>query len=282
MKLTILTRADDITHVVLSGRLDTLGAEEISESFSRATAFREQAAIVDMSQVDFLSSQGIRILLANSKRLQKTGHKLVLLSPQPLVESTLKTSRVDAVMPIAADLDEAIRIAKGLEAIPGQTRVVRAPGPAPTPADTFAVEGEIKLAIKNELSELKGLHLKSAEFLETHRVGGRAAYAVSLAIDELVTNVIQYAYVDDASHLIDLRLSIEGEQAILQITDDGRPFDPRTGPALDLHAEEREVGGLGLLLVLDMVDALKYRRVDEKNCVEVRVHLSANATPADQ
>jgi serine/threonine-protein kinase RsbW len=235
-----------------------------------------------MAQVDFLSSQGIRILLANSKRLQKTGRKLVLLSPQPLVESTLKTSRVDAVMPIAADLDEAIRIARGLEALPGQARVVRAPRPAPTPADASAVEGEVKLAIKNELSELKGLHLASTEFLETHRVGSRAAYAVSLAIDELITNVIQYAYVDDASHVIDLRLAIEGEQAILQVIDDGRPFDPRTGPALDVHAEEREVGGLGLLLVLDMVDALKYRRVDEKNCVEVRVHLFANATQADQ
>ncbi len=60
--------------------------------------------------------------------------------------------------------------------------------------------------------------------------------------------------------------------------DDGRPFDPRTGPSLDLHAEEREVGGLGLLLVLDMVDVLKYQRVEEKNWVEVRIHL----TPEDE
>ena len=50
-------------------------------------------------------------------------------------------------------------------------------------------------------------------------------------------------------------------------------FDPRRGPSLDLHAEDREVGGLGLILVLDMVDVLKYRRVEEKNYVEVRVHL---------
>jgi len=88
-----------------------------------------------------------------------------------------------------------------------------------------------------------------------------------------VANVIHYAYVDDDVHVIDLDLVVQSDQAILRLEDDGRPFDPRTGPALDLDAEERRVGGLGLLMVLDMVDALKYQRVDERNRVEVRVRL---------
>jgi serine/threonine-protein kinase RsbW len=102
-----------------------------------------------------------------------------------------------------------------------------------------------------------------------------ATYAVNLAIDELVVNVMRYAYVDDDTHLIEIELAIQGEQVILRIVDDGRPFDPRRGPSLDLHAEDREVGGLGLILVLDMVDALTYRREEEKNWVEVRIHLVA-------
>jgi anti-sigma regulatory factor (Ser/Thr protein kinase) len=92
---------------------------------------------------------------------------------------------------------------------------------------------------------------------------------------------MRYAYVDDEVHIIDLELAIQGDQIILRIVDDGRPFDPRTGPALDLHAEERQEGGLGLLLVLDMVDVLKYQRVDEKNWVEVRVHLSEQDDQSD-
>jgi anti-anti-sigma factor len=280
--MTILPRADEIAHVVLSGRLDTVGAEDISEGFLQATALREGPAIVDLSEVDFLSSRGIGALLASGKRLQKAGHKLVLLSPQPLVESILRISRVDALMPIAADLDVAIQIASGLEMRSRNASATHAPQSAPTPAAAAVLQGELKLAIKNELSELKDLHLACTRFFDTHRIPSRAAYAVSLAIDELVTNVIQYAYVDDESHVIELRLATQGDQAVLQITDDGRPFDPRTGPALDLHAAAREVGGLGLHLVLDMVDVLKYSRVDEKNCVEVRVRLSANAFPADQ
>lgn len=49
MKITILQRDDMITHVVLSGRLDTTGADEIGDVFSEATAGRERSAIVDLS-----------------------------------------------------------------------------------------------------------------------------------------------------------------------------------------------------------------------------------------
>jgi anti-sigma regulatory factor (Ser/Thr protein kinase) len=87
--------------------------------------------------------------------------------------------------------------------------------------------------------------------------------------------------VDDDTHLIDLEFVIQGDQVILRIADDGRPFDPRTGPSLDLNAEERRVGGLGLLLVLDMVDVLKYQRVEERNWVEVRVHLFRENNQSD-
>ena len=113
-------------------------------------------------------------------------------------------------------------------------------------------------------------------FWKLHGVPYKATYAVKLAIDELVVNVMRYAYVDDDTHLIDIELAIQGGQVILRIVDDGRPFDPRKGPALDLHAENREAGGLGLMLVLDMVDLLDYRRLEEKNVVEVRIQLGAN------
>jgi anti-sigma regulatory factor (Ser/Thr protein kinase) len=92
---------------------------------------------------------------------------------------------------------------------------------------------------------------------------------------------MRYAYVDDDTHFIEIEVAIEGDQMILRITDDGRPFDPRTGPELDLHAEDREAGGLGILLVLEMVDALKYRRLEETNCVEIRIHLLAGTEDRD-
>ena len=71
MKMTILERNDDITHVVLAGRLDTTGAEEIGASFSEVTAARKRPAIIDLSEIDFMASRGIGLLLASGKRLMR-------------------------------------------------------------------------------------------------------------------------------------------------------------------------------------------------------------------
>lgn len=284
MNMTIVPRADDITHIILAGRLDSNGAEEISESFFQATVARGQSAIVDLSEVDFMVSRGIGIFLINGSKLRKAGHMLVVLNPQALVRDGLRTTRADTVTPIASDWDEAIRMVHGVSApATAANRQLEAAADKfgsvqsePKLEVSSVLEGELKHEIKNEISELKKVMATLTQFFEAHRVPHRVAYAVNLAVDELVVNVIRYAYVDDDPHVIDLDLAIRGEQIILRIVDDGRPFDPRTGPALDLNAEERQAGGMGLLLVLDMVDVLTYQRVDERNWVEVRVRLSGD------
>ena len=277
MEMKILQRDDDITYVALAGRLDTTGAEEIDESFSGATAAQRRPAIIDLSEIEFMASRGIGLLLAASKKLKKSGHKLVLLNPQGMVEVVLKSSKMDLVMPIAHDLVEAVEIAGGdpskaaASLQPATASQQRGPGQE-APA-TAAIEGSVKVAIKNETSELEPLNATLRQFLSDHSVPHKASYAVNLAIDELVTNVMRYAYADIETHEIDIELAVEGDQVILRMVDDGRPFDPRKGPSLDLNAEDREVGGLGLMLVLDMVDVLRYQRVAEQNRVEVRIHL---------
>jgi serine/threonine-protein kinase RsbW len=286
MEMRVLQRDDDITYVALVGRLDTTGVEEIEASFSNATAARKRPAVVDLAEMEFMASRGIAMLVTASKNLKQAGHELVLLKPRELVQGVLESTMMDKVVPIVHDPEEAIRIARG-----GQAEV-GAPSPRPkTPTEqrrpkqeasvstlSPPKEGSMKLAIKNELAELERLSDAARQFLSDHSVPSKASYAVNVAIDELVVNVMRYAYVDAETHLIDVELAVEGDQAILRIVDDGRPFDPRRGPSLDWHAEDREVGGLGLMLVLDMVDVLRYQRVEEENRVEVRIRL----IPEDQ
>lgn len=289
MEITILERDDDITHIVLTGRLDTTAAEELGKSFADATAGQNRPAIVDVSGIEFLASMGIGLLLANSKKLLKSGHKLVVLNPKGMVDAILRASKLDKMMSIAYDLDEALQF------LPGDHRKAGAASPQretsldesshqqETPVSTAApaIENVLKLTIKNEISEFKTLHASLAQFLAAHAVPAKAAYAVDLAVEELVMNVIRYAFVDDDTHLIDVELAKEGDQIIVRIADDGRPFDPREDPVLDLQSDDREVGGLGLYLVLDMVDVLKYRRVEEQNRVEVRVCMTVQEQSED-
>jgi anti-anti-sigma factor len=276
MEMTILVRDDGITHLVLVGRLDTNSADQMDKTFSDAVAAGGGSAIVDLSQIDFIASRGIGLLVANGKRLLKAGRKLVLLNPQGMVVGVLKTARVDLLMPIVRELDEALHVLSG-----GQAKSVAAPARSHPRAESAvtdspaAAAGEVlKLAIKNELSQLETVNAAVADYLAAHPVPERAAYAVNLAIEELIVNVLQYAYIDDDPHVIDIELGIEGNQIVLRIVDDGMPFDPRKGPTLNVHAEDYENGGLGLILVLDMVDVLKYRRDGDRNRVEVRIHLA--------
>ncbi|MDP7276116.1 MAG: anti-sigma factor antagonist [Planctomycetaceae bacterium] len=280
MEITILERDDGITHIVLAGRLDTTAAEELGADISAAATEQNRPAIIDVSGIEFLASMGIGTLLAISKRMTKAGYKLIVLNPQGMVDVVLKASKLNKVMSIVHDLDEALEILQAdqqqddasdpqREVSAGYSR------PQETSVSTAdpATENTLKLAIKNEISEFKTLNASLAQFLAAHTVPSRAAYAVDLAVEELVMNVIRYAFLDDDTHSIEIELAIEGDQIVLRIVDDGRPFDPRENPVLDLQSDDREVGGLGLYLVLDMVDMLKYERVDEENRVEVRVSM---------
>ena len=278
MELTIHQR-DDISYVALAGRLDATGVEEMDQPFTAATTGRGLPTVVDMSGITFMSSLGIGFLFANTKKLKKAGCKLVLLNPQGMVEAVLKTSKMDKVMPLFYELDEAIRAVGGDPTIGAESSPPEAEPPvaeqqvATAPADK--PDNILKLTIANEMSELEGLYAKANQFLAQHQVPYRSGYAVNLAMEELVVNVIRYAYLDDDEHTIDVGLGVINEQIVLELRDAGRPFDPREPPAHDPDADDLDVGGLGLILVLDLVDALTYRRENDRNHVQVCIQLRA-------
>ena len=277
---------DDIALVSLVGRLDAVGVEQIEEQFSQWTTDRGLPTVVDMSGVTFMSSLGIGFLFANTKKLKKAGCKLVLLKPERMVESVLRTSKMDKVMPIVLTLDEALLLL-GLEVDHHKTNVpseVMASHPR-TASPPLKSDAGLKLTIKNETSELRELYAKISEFLESHSTPYRSGYTVNLALEELVVNIIRYAYMDLDEHLIDIDLNIVDQQLVLVIEDDGRPFDPQAGNIREMEyaedPEELQVGGLGLVLVLDMVDMLKYARVKDKNRTEVRIKFKEADEPAE-
>lgn len=96
-----------------------------------------------------------------------------------------------------------------------------------------------------------------------------ATYRLSLAVDEIATNVVLHGYAD-YNQEGDLTVWAEGDEAQLRICleDTGHPFDPRQVPRpddLDRPLEERRDGGLGIFLALWGVDGFTYHRVGGKN-----------------
>lgn len=96
-----------------------------------------------------------------------------------------------------------------------------------------------------------------------------ATYRLSLAVDEIATNVVLHGYAD-YNRQGDLTIWAEtnDEQLIICLEDTGHPFDPRQVPRpddLDRPLEERRDGGLGIFLALWGVDGFTYHRHGEKN-----------------
>ena len=127
----------------------------------------------------------------------------------------------------------------------------------------------LEIALANELREIVGAAAKIDAFCEENDLSPEIAYAVNLSIDEILTNTISYGYEDDEPHRIEIIVRLEAESLVVVIVDDSAPFDLSATPEADLDAslEEREVGGLGLFLVHQMMDKVEYERVDGCNVV---------------
>lgn len=113
MEITTESLENGIRCVRLDGRLDLKGTQEIEKEFSAEVAEKKETVLVDMAQVEFIASIGIRMFLSNVKALKSIGQKMILFGLQPLVEEVFKLSGLHAIIPIKANQDEAEKEAKG-------------------------------------------------------------------------------------------------------------------------------------------------------------------------
>lgn len=104
--------APGVTKANLAGRLDIGGSQAIDLPFNVLTASC-RALIVDLSQVEFVASMGLRMLIMGARTVARKGGRMVLLQPVAAVEAVLVSSGTDNVVPILRDLDEAIRAVAG-------------------------------------------------------------------------------------------------------------------------------------------------------------------------
>jgi anti-sigma B factor antagonist len=107
MELTTEKLLNGVERIALAGRMDTAGAQEIDLRFTGLATTRAALIVVDLSQVSFLASMGIRTLLSAARALVRRGGRMVLASPQPLVGEILKVADIDSLIPVYADIPSA-------------------------------------------------------------------------------------------------------------------------------------------------------------------------------
>lgn len=125
----------------------------------------------------------------------------------------------------------------------------------------------VRIEVRNARDAIAPASEAAESWLGQHQVGPEATYLVLLAIEELVTNCIKYAYDDAGEHIITILLSIADGTLKMEVIDDGHPFDPLTAPEPDLALDlkDREQGGLGIFMLRQLSDGMAYERRDGTN-----------------
>jgi len=134
----------------------------------------------------------------------------------------------------------------------------------------------LKLLVPNDLAELERVSRELEEFGREHDLSAADVLALNLAVDEVLTNIILYAFPRREDHEVELAVRIEENTLTVEFADSGRPFDPSSVPAPELDAalEDRPVGGLGLHIVRRLFDDMSYEREDDRNVLTLRRRLT--------
>ena len=123
---------------------------------------------------------------------------------------------------------------------------------------------EKKLVIKNDISEISKLATFIGELSEELDLTPELNFNLNLVLEEAVSNVILYAYGKEEQKDISLVAYSSDDNLVFVLTDSGTEFDPTKVPDADitLSAEEREIGGLGIFLIRQIMNTVEYQRID--------------------
>lgn len=132
-----------------------------------------------------------------------------------------------------------------------------------------------KLSIENKIENLNKLAEFIENFGEEHELSPKNIFELNLILDELITNIISYAYEDDSDHIIELDIIKEKDELKIQLIDDGKEFNPleKEEVKLDQDLDERKIGGLGIHIVKEKTDEIKYKRESNKNILMLKKKL---------
>lgn len=128
-----------------------------------------------------------------------------------------------------------------------------------------------QLILENRLSELERLTDWVASLGRDQGLDQGLVFKLEMCLEEIVTNVMKYAYGPGDGRSIVVTGRRQGDDLILEVEDEGEPFDPLTHEVMgqEKPLEEMEIGGLGIHLTKQMMDRVEYRRQDGKNVLSL-------------
>lgn len=134
---------------------------------------------------------------------------------------------------------------------------------------------EKSIIFANDISEITRLYEFIEEIGNDFSLSPDIVFNLNLVLEEAVVNVINYAYPKEEHQYIYLSATMKDGSIVLVLTDTGKEFDPTAAPEADINlsADERQIGGLGIFLIRQIMNEVKYERIEGKNVLTLEKKL---------
>ena len=129
-----------------------------------------------------------------------------------------------------------------------------------------------ELKLKNQVDELQRLNLFIEEICGELGLDMQLQLDLNLVLEEVVSNVIYYAYPEGTIADIELLAEYDGKVLTLVLSDQGKHFDPTAKEDLDNddHPADRELGGMGIYNVKNIMNEVTYQRLEGRNLLTMK------------
>lgn len=131
---------------------------------------------------------------------------------------------------------------------------------------------KIRLHLKNDIKDLELMIRELDRISSLWQIPMRQTMNINLILEEIITNIVFYAYDDNKDHSIIVSLEKVNDTISIFVEDDGKPFNilEAEDPKLeDLDVEQRQIGGLGIHFVKKLADKIVYDRKEGKNILHI-------------
>lgn len=135
---------------------------------------------------------------------------------------------------------------------------------------------ERRTSVPSEAAQLPVLAKFLQEFWSAADLPPAQSLAFEIALEEIFMNVVTHGTPAGSHQRVDVCLALADSSLTLAVEDEGPPFDPLMLPAPDTHSrlEERRVGGLGVYIVRQLMDAVSYTRLGPRNQLRMTKQLA--------
>ena len=129
-----------------------------------------------------------------------------------------------------------------------------------------------EISIKNDIQELERVNQFVEEIGEEMGLDMELQMNLNLVMEEMVSNVIFYAYPEGQEADIELTAESDGKELTFVLSDQGREFDPTLKEAADPNVNpiDREIGGMGIFIVKNIMNQVSYQRLEGKNLLTMK------------